>query len=132
MKTKFFYPAVFHEAEEGGYWISFPDFEHILTQGETVEDAYKMAVDALGLELTDNMYSNSTYPEPSNPKSIVLNEFEQIIIIEFDMLEYRKRTNNTAVKKTLSIPGWLNEEAMSRGINFSAVLQKALMSELEL
>ena len=48
------------------------------------------------------------------------------------MLAYKKRTNSKAVKKTLSIPEWLNEEAISKGINFSQVLQEALIERLQL
>ena len=48
------------------------------------------------------------------------------------MTEYKKRTNSKAVKKTLSIPSWLNEEAMAKGINFSSVLQDALKKQLNL
>ena len=49
---KLFYPAVFHIAEEGGYWVTFPDFPECLTQGENMQEAYDMAIDALGLILT--------------------------------------------------------------------------------
>ena len=49
-----------------------------------------------------------------------------LTIIEFDMLEYQKKHNSRAVKKTLSIPEWLNEEATAMGVNFSQVLVKKL------
>lgn len=52
---KLFYPAVFHIAEEGGYWVTFPDFPECLTQGENMQKAYDMAIDALGLILTDEL-----------------------------------------------------------------------------
>jgi post-segregation antitoxin (ccd killing protein) len=52
------------------------------------------------------------------------------VIIEFDMLAYKKRTNSKAVKKTLSIPEWLNEEAVALGINFSQTLQEALIDKI--
>ena len=41
------YPALFHKAEEGGYWVEFPDLPGCLTEGETLEEAYAMAGDAL-------------------------------------------------------------------------------------
>lgn len=44
--------------------------------------------------------------------------------------EYQKKHNSRAVKKTLSIPEWLNEEATAMGVNFSQVLQEALLSKL--
>ena len=46
---KLFYPAIFHEAEEGGFWVSFPDLPECLTEGDDMQQAYEMAVDALGL-----------------------------------------------------------------------------------
>lgn len=53
------------------------------------------------------------------------------VIIHFDMEAYKKKHNSRAVKKTLSIPEWLNEEAMAMGINFSQVLQEALLMKIQ-
>jgi predicted RNase H-like HicB family nuclease len=128
--NRLFYPALFHKAEEGGYWISFPNFPECLTQGETMYEAYNMAVDALGLCLTDMEREHIAFPEPSDVSSISIEDETTIVIIEFDMLAYKKRTNSKAVKKTLTIPEWLNEEATASGINFSQVLQEALMVKL--
>jgi predicted RNase H-like HicB family nuclease len=128
--NRLFYPALFHKAEEGGYWISFPNFPECLTQGETMYEAYNMAVDALGLCLTDMECEHIAFPEPSDVSSINIEDEATIVIIEFDMLAYKKRTNSKAVKKTLTIPEWLNEEATASGINFSQVLQEALMVKL--
>jgi hypothetical protein len=72
-----------------------------------------------------------TFPEPSDVSTINIEDDATIVIIEFDMLAYKKRTNSKAVKKTLTIPEWLNEEATASGINFSQVLQEALMAKLE-
>ena len=54
------------------------------------------------------------------------------MIINFDMMEYLRKHNSKAVKKTLSIPEWLNEEALRRGLNFSQVLQEALMKKISI
>ena len=40
--NKLFYPAIFHTAEEGGFWITFPDFPECITEGDDMEDAYRM------------------------------------------------------------------------------------------
>ena len=50
--NKLFYPALFHKAEEGGFWISFPDFPECFTEGDDITQAYEMAVEALGLAVT--------------------------------------------------------------------------------
>ena len=128
--NKLFYPAVFHVAEEGGFWITFPDLPECMTQGDSMQEAYEMAVDALGLALTSREQEKQPIPAASEVNQIPVGKDENCVIIEFDMLAYKKRTNSKAVKKTLSIPEWLNEEAMSLGINFSQVLQEALMQKI--
>lgn len=127
---KLFFPAIFHKAEEGGFWISFPDLPECLTQGENMQDAYEMAVDALGLALVSRTESKEEIPIASNPTEISLDADSFCVVVEFDMLAYKKRTNPRAVKKTLSIPEWLNEEAIAMGVNFSQVLQEALLQKI--
>lgn len=128
---KLFYPALFHKAEEGGFWISFPDFPECFTEGDDMKQAYEMAVEALGLALVNRKEEKEVIPDPSDLDKIQ-NEEGTIVIVEFDMLEYQRKHNSKAVKKTLSIPEWLNEEAVLMGVNFSQVLQEALMSKLNI
>ena len=128
---KLFYPALFHKSEEGGFWISFPDFPECFTEGDDMKQAYEMAVEALGLALVNRKEEKEEIPDPSDLDKIQ-NEDGTIAIVEFDMLEYQRKHNSKAVKKTLSIPEWLNEEAVSMGVNFSQVLQEALMSKLNI
>lgn len=127
---KLFYPAIFHKADEGGFWITFPDIPECMTQGDDMQQAYEMAVDALGLAITSREEEKLEVPTPSEPYKIATADDEFCVVIEFDMLAYKKRTNSKAVKKTLTIPEWLNEEATSLGINFSQVLQEALMHKV--
>lgn len=127
MLKKLFYPAVFTPEDDGGYSVAFPDMNGCFTQGETIEEAYEMAFDALGLAIDFLESEKRTIPSPSTPNEIKLNENEFVVIIEFDMLEYQKKHNSKSVKKTLTIPQWLNEEAMAKNINFSQVLQEALL-----
>ena len=128
---KLFYPALFHKSEEGGFWISFPDFPECFTEGDDMKQAYEMAVEALGLALVNRKEEKEEIPDPSDLDKIQ-NEDGTIVIVEFDMLEYQRKHNSKAVKKTLSIPEWLNEEAVAMGVNFSQVLQEALMSKLNI
>lgn len=128
---KLFYPALFHKAEEGGFWISFPDIPECLTQGDDMAQAYEMAVDALGLALTCRENEQQPIPAASDPTEIIPDPDSFLVVIEFDMLAYKKRTNSRAVKKTLSIPEWLNEAAMAMDINFSQVLQEALLAKIQ-
>ena len=128
---KLFYPALFHKSEEGGFWISFPGFPECFTEGDDMKQAYEMTVEALGLALVNRKEEKEEIPDPSDLDKIQ-NEDGTIVIVEFDMLEYQRKHNSKAVKKTLSIPEWLNEEAVSMGVNFSQVLQEALMSKLNI
>lgn len=128
--NRLFYPALFHKAEEGGFWISFPDIPECLTEGDNMEDAYNMAIDALGLCLTDMEKNNIPFPAPSPVDKITVDDDAVLVVIEFDMLAYKKRTSSRAVKKTLTIPEWLNEQAIQLNINFSQVLQEALMEKV--
>ena len=125
---KLFYPAVFHK-EGDGFWVSFPDFPECLTEGDDMESAYEMAVEALGLAITSRESEKEAIPEPSDPSTIDA-EGGTILVVNFDMMDYLKKHNSRAVKKTLSIPEWLNEAATSMGVNFSHVLQEALMQKV--
>ena len=125
---KMFYPAVFHRAEEGGYWITFPDIPECITEGDSMEEAYNMEVDALGVALTDRIKEKQDLPKASDVDNI--KEDGTVVVIQFDLAEYNRKHNNRAVKKTLSIPEWLNEEALAMNINFSQVLQEALLERI--
>ena len=126
---KLFYPAVFHKAEEGGFWVSFPDIPECLTEGDDIQQAYEMAVDALGLALTSRMESGEEIPISSGITGAGA-EDGVLVLVEFDLEAYNRKYNSRSVKKTLSIPEWLNEAAMKQNINFSQVLQEALMKKV--
>ena len=93
--------------------------------------AYEMAVDALSLALVSREKEQQPLPIASDPTTIVPEPDSFLVVIEFDMLAYKKRTNSHAVKKTLSIPEWLNEAAISMDLNFSQVLQEALLAKIQ-
>jgi len=130
--NKLFYPALFHKAEEGGFWVTFPDIPECMTQGDDMDEAYSMAVDALGLCLTDMEKEHLPLPVATTPDKIAVELDVFLVVIEFDMLAYKKRTGSAAVKKTLTIPEWLNEAAIAAGVNFSQVLQEALIQKVGL
>ena len=88
--NKLFYPTIFHKAEEGGFWISFPDFPECFTEGDDMQQAYEMAVEALGLTLTSRKEAKEEIPKPSEVDKIKI-EDGTIVIVEFDMLEYQKK-----------------------------------------
>ena len=128
---KLLYPAVFHE-DSDGVWAEFPDLEGCFTEGDTLEEAYNMAVDAVGLYLEGDTAGTFNFPKTQELSNIKAAENETVVLIEFDELEYMKRHGNKAVKKTLSIPQWLNTLAEENDINFSQVLQIALKERLNI
>lgn len=125
MKTA--YPAIVH-AEEGGFWVEFPDLEGCFSDGETMADAISNAADALGGYLCSMMDREIEIPAASDVKEIDAGSDFMTIIVT-DPLLFKRSTKS--VKKTLTIPEWLNEEAEKRHVNFSSVLQKALLSMIQ-
>ncbi|MST81113.1 type II toxin-antitoxin system HicB family antitoxin [Bilifractor porci] len=130
--AKYAYPAVFTPEKDGGYSVYFPDIAGCYTQGDNMADAIFMAEDALELMLYEYEEGNKEMPKPSDLQKIKSNEGEIVSYVSADTLKYRKMFNNKAVKKTLSIPEWMNEAAMRENINFSQVLQDALVQRLNL
>lgn len=122
-----FYPAVFHP-EEVGFSVTVPDIDGCFTQGDTMDEAIEMAQDAIGLMLEDV----KDYPAPSDPSAIQAEEGDFVAMIPFNWVDYKRRNDNKAVKKTLTIPSWLNEAAEAAHINFSGVLQDALVVKLNI
>lgn len=131
MRTKYVYPAIFTPEEEG-FSVRFPDVDGCFTSGETLEEAMSMAQDALCLMLYDMEENQEEIPAASDVRGIEFEKGEFVSLVACDTLEYRRYYNNKAVKKTLSIPAWLNTMAEREDINFSSVLQKALKEELDL
>ena len=95
-----------------------------------MQQAYEMAVDALGLAIISRNKENEEIPNPTDVNEVKADD-GFIVVLEFDMLAYLKKHNSKAVKKTLTIPEWLNESATDMGLNFSQVLQEALIAKLE-
>lgn len=127
--SNLFYPAIFHP-EDTGYSVYVPDIDGCFTQGDTLEEAYDMAFDAVGLCLEDLSENGLPYPAPSKPEDIKPELGDCVVLIKFDLVAYSRKHDTKAVKKTLTIPSWLDILAKESHINFSQVLQSALMEQL--
>lgn len=125
MKTA--YPAIVH-AEEGQFWVEFPDLEGCYSEGDNLADAIANAADALGGYLCSMMDRGIEAPAASDVKAIDAGG-DFVTIIVTDPLSFKRSTKS--VKKTLTIPEWLNDEAEKRHVNFSSVLQKALIAMIQ-
>jgi len=129
---RYIYPAVFTQEDDGGYCVNFPDVEGCYTQGNTLEEALDMAKDVLCLMLYTAEEDGLPINKPSDIKTLTIDNNSFVTLISCDTLEYRKFFDNKAIKKTLTIPNWLNIEAERCGINFSQTLQEALKQKLNI
>lgn len=133
------YPAIFYK-EKNGYSVIFPDLNYLSTCGENLNDAMEMAIDCLAGYLYTAQLDDDKLPEPSKIDDIHPIDIANTIgfggkdsfinLISVDLEDYAKTHFNKSVKKTLTIPEWLNREATKKNINFSKVLQEALIAKL--
>ena len=128
--AKYVYPAIFTPGEEGGYSVFFPDLEGCYTCGDDLQDALFMANDVLAFVLYDYEKEGREIPDPSKIEDLKKEEGDFVNYVACDTLEYARLHDNKAVKKTLTIPQWLNDAALREDINFSQVLQEALMKKV--
>lgn len=128
--AKYIYPAIFTPEANGQFSIYFPDIENCFTCGDNLEDGISMAEDVLSLMLTQLEDKGHNIPSASAINDLITKNGEFATYISCDTTAYRRLMNNTAVKKTLTIPSWLNDSAIAAGLNFSQVLQDALKQQL--
>ena len=120
------YPAIFHR-EDDTFWVEFPDLEGCHTYGNTINEAMECAQEALFGYLISVMESGIEIPLPSECKEIECDADSFVTLVSCCINNYG---NKRAVKKTLTIPAWLNERAEALNINFSQLLQDALLARI--
>lgn len=135
------YPACFYK-EECGYSVIFPDLNFLATQGDTLEEAMEMAIDCLAGYLYSCRKDGSVIPAPSDisgidpavvSKQIAPEEPSGeafVNMISVDVPAYARQHFEKSVRKTLTIPAWLNSAALEMNLNFSQVLQEALLAKV--
>ncbi len=125
------YPAVFKPEEEGGYFINFPDLEGVFTgiNEDNIAFGMKMASEVLGLMLSEFIQNGTSFNDPSPVNSIEHDEDSFVTLVAVDVSKYFEK--DKLVKKTLSIPSWVDERGKKLGINFSALLTKAILETVE-
>lgn len=122
---KIIYPAIFHE-DDDGIWVEFPDLDGCFSEGETIEEAFDNAKEALECHCLTLLEDTYKLPPASNMKSIEPGENAFVNLVEAT-LQY---TEQQTVRKTLTIPGWMNDYAIKNGLNFSAILQEGIMEKI--
>lgn len=136
------YPAIFYTEDDGSISVVFPDLNHLSTCGENMEEAMEMAIDCLAGYLFSEKLDGNTVPAPTplDKVDIHCEDVDEedramprcVSMVSVNVEEYAAQHFSRAVKKTLTIPQWLNERALVKKINFSKVLQAALIHELKL
>lgn len=129
---RYIYPACFYPEENGQYSVIFNDLDDIATYGNDLDDAINMATDLLCTWVLEVKKDKKELPKASNPKDVKLlyeDGFVNLIVADIDTYTAKRKKS---VKKTLTIPEWLNEMAEKENINFSQVLQTALKEKLNI
>ena len=128
---KLFYPSIFQKEEDGGYTIEIPDIEGCVTYADTLEQGYEMISEALAMVLEYMEDNKEPFPTPSSPKDFELGEDDFVVSVEFDLLAYRMKMGKKSVRKTVTIPMWLDNLATEQNISFSNVLQEGLKERIK-
>lgn len=133
LKDRYSYIALL-DYEDDGISIEFPDLPGCLpcAEKDDTDGALKNAREALGLHLYGMEKDGEEIPAPSSVRDIHRENGQVPVLVDVFMPPVRDRIRNHFVKKTLSIPSWLNESAVAAGINFSQTLQEALKTQLGL
>lgn len=129
---KLIYPVIIIPTGKDDYFVRIPDMD-IATQGNSIENAIDMARDAICLTAVDMQEDGKPLPLASEISAVTSDEKGAVItLVDADVAAYRRMLDKRAVRKNVTIPSWLNEAAEAQHINFSAVLQSALMEQLHI
>jgi predicted RNase H-like HicB family nuclease len=131
---KLVYPAYFSPLENGeGYCVTFPDLPGAVTQGNSLANAIDMAVDCACGWVLDELEDGNSAPAASSPKDIKLENPDNFVnLVVLDMDRYAQMYGEKAIRKNCTLPAWLNKQAEDAHVNFSAVLQEALIEKLNI
>lgn len=131
MKESYEFVAIL-DYEEDGINISFPDLPGVFSSASSTKEAIQNANEVLGLVLYDMEENKKPIPEPTSLHDIQCKKNEKTILVSVWMPLVRNELDEQAVKKTLTIPQWLNKLAEEQNVNFSKILQTALKEYLKI
>ena len=127
----YIYPCVFVYGDKH-ISVFYPDLDGCVSYGENEKEAFENAKIALSLHLYGMEQDNGFIPEPSELRNFALEDNHKAVLIDVFMPPFRAKQANKYIKKTLTIPEWLNIEAERAGVNFSQVLQNGLKEYLHI
>lgn len=119
------------QTDPGGYTVEFPDLPGCVTEGNDLEEAFEMAIDAASGWVLDELEEGNEIPKASAYADVKPRENGQVNIVLLDMDKYAEQYGEKAVRKNVTIPAWLNTFAEKREINFSQVLQEAILAKTQ-
>ncbi len=129
---KLVYPAIFTPCKDlPGYTVEVPDLPGCVTEGRDLVEAIEMGVDAASGWILDEMEDGNDYPAPSSISSISCPDGSFVNLLVLDMDSYSEKYGSRTVRKNITIPAWLNTYGEKKCINFSKVLQDALLSSAQ-
>ena len=125
--------GIFEPCDDGGYSVYFPDLPGCASGGDNLEDSQRNAAQALNLHIYGMEKDGDSIPAPS--KALVIDpETEPGYLVSpvtvFPDI-YKVHRNTRAVRTNTSIPSWLKDMAEARGINYSQVLETALLEMMD-
>lgn len=129
LADRYIFPAIFHFADDG-ISVEFPDLPGCFSYGNDELQAVTNAKEALELHIFGLEDDSEAIPSPSHIREITVNENETVVLIDIWMKPVRDYMQNKAIKKTLTIPKWLNDVAVENDVNFSQLLQVAIKNYL--
>ncbi|MBQ8857228.1 MAG: type II toxin-antitoxin system HicB family antitoxin [Lachnospiraceae bacterium] len=129
---KITYLAVMEPSEDGGYAVFFPDVPGCITYGEDFEAARELAEEAVGLHIYSMECDGETAPEPS--QTLTPEETQGCLILPITIFPdlVKNEMDNKRVKTNITIPAWLKRIAEEHSVNYSRILETALMDYLGL
>ena len=125
---KYVYPALF-VVEDDSIIVTFPDLDDTFTDGATMQEAFENAEDVLNLMLWNREGEKKEIPPPSLPEQITVPQGAALAMIKADTLAYRKMHDTKTIRRSITIPSWLDTLARERNINFSQLMQNAIRRE---
>ncbi|MDF2859322.1 MAG: hypothetical protein K0Q87_5173 [Neobacillus sp.] len=127
------YPACFYPFDDGrGYTVNFPDLPGCVTEGRSFSEAIELAADAAAGWILSSLEDGEAIPKATDYKDVRLESEDGIVnMVVFDIDSYSDKYSNKSVRTNVSIPAWLKTAAEANHINFSKVLQEALISKVQ-
>lgn len=128
-KDRYVFPAIFDYADDG-ISVEFPDLPGAFTCGDNDEEALQMAKECMALHIYGMERDNDDIPDPTPSVKVNTTPNQTVVLIEVWMPPFRDEMAEKAVKKTLTIPKWLDDIAAEHDVNYSRILQDALKDYL--